>query len=164
MSQGGVIDGPEFARAGATLAGALQLGDLPRLSELGCSAALIRYEIRGGATARGKPALFVEATGTLELVCQRCLGTVAVPVALRTELELAESQEALDAADDDIDRVLATRAMAVAELVEDEAILALPMVPKHAQCPAHAEEADSGGERVSPFAALAALRTSRTKS
>jgi DUF177 domain-containing protein len=164
MSQGGFIDGPEFARAGATLAGALELGDLPRLSELGCSGARIRYEIRGGATAQGRPALHVEATGTLELACQRCLGTVVVPVAVNTELELAASQEALDGAEDDIDRVLATHAMAVAELVEDEVILALPMVPKHAQCPAHAEDSDSGGERVSPFAALAALQTGRTKS
>ena len=164
MSQGAVIDGLEFARAGATLAGALELEDLPRLSELDCSAAQIRYVIRGGATAQGKPALHVEASGTLELVCQRCLGTVAVPVALRTELELAESQQALDAATDDVDRVLAARSMDVAALVEDEVILVLPMVPKHVQCPSQAKDSNSVGERVSPFAALAALRTDRTKS
>jgi DUF177 domain-containing protein len=164
MSQGGVIDGLEFARAGGTLAGALELGDLTRLSELGCVGARIDYEIRGGSTAQGKPALHVEVTGTLELVCQRCLGTVAVPVRVNAELELATSQEEVDAADDDVDRVLAALSMEVAQLVEDEVILALPMVPKHAQCPAQGGESDSGGERVSPFAALAALRTGRTKS
>jgi uncharacterized protein len=164
MSQGGVIDGLEFARAGATLAGALELGDLTRLSELGCIGADIGYEIRGGATAQGKPALQVGATGVVNLVCQRCLGTVAVPVSVSTELELATSQKEVDAPDHDVDRVLATRSMGVAELVEDEVILALPMVPKHAQCPAYGGESDSGGEPVSPFAALAALRTGRTKS
>lgn len=164
MSQGGVIDGLEFARAGATRAGALEITDLPRLSELGCSAAQIRYVIRGGDSAQGRPALHVDATGTVELACQRCLESVAVPVAVHSELELAASQEAIDVADDEIDRVLASRSMAVAALVEDEVILTLPMVPKHAQCPAGMEDTDSGGERTSPFAALAVLRTGRTKS
>lgn len=164
MSQGGVIDGLEFARAGATLAGTLEIPDLPRLSELGCSVAQIRYVIRGGATAQGKPALHVDATGMVELACQRCLEAIAVPVAVRAELELAASQEAVDLADDDVDRVVASRSMVVAALVEDEVILALPMVPKHAQCGTGTEDSDSGGERASPFAALAVLRTGRTKS
>jgi len=164
MSQGGVIDGPEFARAGATLEGALEIPDLPRLAELGCSVASIRYVIRGGATPQGRPALYVDAMGTVALVCQRCLESVTVPVAVHSELELASSQEAVDLADDDIDRVVASRSMPVAALVEDEVILALPMVPKHEQCPAGAEDVKSGGERTSPFAALEVLRTGRTKS
>jgi DUF177 domain-containing protein len=164
MPQGGVIDGLEFARAGATLEGALQLPDLPRLSELGCSAAQVRFTIRGGATAQGKPALHVDATGMVELACQRCLETVAVPMTAHAELELAASQEAIDVADDDVDRVVASRSMPVAALVEDEVILALPMAPRHAECPAGSAESDSGGERESPFAALAVLRTGRTKS
>ncbi len=162
MSQGGVIDGLAFARAGATLAGALELADLPRLSELGCSTAQIRYTIRGGATTQARPALQVEASGGVEIACQRCLETLAVPVAVRTELELAASQEAIDLTDDDVDRVLASRSMAVATLVEDEVILALPMVPMHAQCPVRVD--GLADERASPFAALAALRTGRTKS
>lgn len=164
MSQGGIIDGPEFARAGATLAGILEIPALPRLAELGCSVAQIHYVIRGGATARGRPALNVDATGTVAIACQRCLEPVTVPVAVHSELELASSQEAVDRAEDDIDRVVASRSMPVAALVEDEVILAMPMVPKHAQCPARAEDVKPGGERASPFASLAALRTGRTKS
>ena len=164
MSQGAVIDGLDFARSGATLAGALEISDLPRLAELGCTVAQIQYVIRGAATAQGRPGLQIDATGSVELACQRCLEAVAVPVAAHAELELAESQEAVDLADDDIDRVVATRSMAVAALVEDEVILALPMVPKHATCPTHTEEQGAAGERTSPFAALAALRRSRTKS
>ena len=162
MSQG-VIDGFEFARAGATLAGTLGIADLPRVAELGCSVADIRYTVRGGATEQGKAALSIEAAGRVELACQRCLEPVEVPVDVRAELELAETQQAIDGADDDVDRVQASRSMAVDALVEDEVILALPMVPKHAQCAARAENEDSGGERASPFAALAALRTGRTE-
>ncbi|TFH26420.1 MAG: DUF177 domain-containing protein [Myxococcales bacterium] len=161
MSQCGVIDGLAFARAGTTLAGALDLADLPRLLELGCRQAWIRFAIRGDAARRGKPALHVEATGEVDLTCQRCLELVTVPIAVRTELELAASQAEIDLTDDDVDRVLADPSMAVSELVEDEVILALPMVPTHAQCPVRAD--DSGGERSSPFAALAALKTDRTK-
>jgi uncharacterized protein len=163
MSQGGVIDGLEFARAGATLAGTLELSDLPRLAELDCRGARIGYTIRGGTTAQGKPALHVEAGGKLELACQRCLESVEVPITVASELELADSQQAIDRADDEVDRVLATRSMPVAALVEDEVILALPMVPKHAECPARVEGTDKVGERDLPFAALAALRTGRTK-
>ena len=164
MSEGGVIDGLEFARAGATLAGTLELADLPRLAELDCRGARIDYTIRGGATARGRPALHVEAMGMLELPCQRCLEPVELPLTVASELELADSQQAIDRADDEVDRVLATRSMAVAALVEDEVILALPMVPRHARCPARLEDSDSDGGQASPFAALAALRTGRRKS
>jgi len=163
MSQGGVIDGPEFARAGATLAGTLEISDLPRVAEAGCSAAQISFAIRGGTTAQGRPALNVDATGTVVLVCQRCLEPVTVPVAVHSELELAASQEAVDLAQDDIDRVVASRSMSVATLVEDEVILALPMVAKHEQCPARGKDVKRGDERESPFAALAALRTGRRK-
>lgn len=161
MLQGGVIDGLDFARVGGRLAGTLELADLPRLAELGCNAARIEYAIRGGTTTRERPGLHVDATGQVDLACQRCLEPVAVKVAAHAELELVTSQREIDGADDDIDRVLASRSMEVAELVEDEVILALPMVPTHAECPVAASV--SGSERESPFAALAVLQSGRRK-
>jgi len=161
MSQGGVIDGLEFARTGATRSGTLEPGELPRLAELGCRAVELRYALRGGTSAQGKPMLLVEAAATLELECQRCLEALRLPIDVCTELELAESQEAIDAADDDVDRVLAARSMPVAALVEDEVILALPMVPMHARCTAGAR--DNAAARPSPFAELAGLVSGRAK-
>jgi uncharacterized protein len=162
MLQGGVIDGLDFARTGGTLAGTLELADLPRLAELGCSVARVDFAIRGGATAQGKPGLHVDATGRVDLACQRCLEPVAVQVVAHAELELVASQREIDGADDDIDRVLTSRSMAVSEMVEDEVILALPMVPTHDECPVAAS--DAGSKRESPFAALAVLQSGRTKS
>ena len=49
-------------------------------------------------------------------------------------MEFASSEAEITAADDDIERVVAGREMSVAALVEDEVLLALPMVPKHEQC------------------------------
>jgi uncharacterized protein len=161
MSHGGVIDGLEFARAGATQTGALELGQLPRLAEAGCRSAELRYSLSGGTSAQGKPVLRVVVTGTLELECQRCLNALPVPIDVRVELELGTSQEAIDAAEDDVDRVLAARAMPVAALVEDEVILALPMVPMHERCTPAANA--TGAARSAPFAELAGMLSGRAK-
>jgi uncharacterized protein len=76
---------------------------------------------------------------------------------LRSELLLAESEREIEAADDEIDRVLAGNAMDVAQLVEDEVLLALPMAPRHEKCAGSREGAETGG-RASPFAELAKLK------
>lgn len=155
MSQAGQIDGLQFARERGRRSGHLELDTLPRLAELGCRFAQIDYSIEGGQNAEQRPCLRVEIEGGLELECQRCLGLLEHSVAVRRELELAVDPGFIETADDDIDRVLATRSMDVAGLVEDELILELPMVPMHEQCEA-VDKAST--EKPSPFAALAALK------
>jgi uncharacterized protein len=159
MSRAGAIDGRRFANERGVLAGALAIGDLPRLAELGCEAATLRYAVRGGVDANGRATIGVEANGELQLTCQRCLGALAMPLTVASVLELADSQADIDAADDERDRILASPSMDVAGLVEDEAILALPMVPMHEQCEAAA--ATAAREDRSPFAALAGLKERR---
>ena len=90
-------------------------------------------------SALGKPALHLIASGRVSVQCQRCLEPVVVPMAVDQELELAATQAAIDGAEDEVDRVLATRTMDVAVLVEDELLLALPMVARHDTCPTPAE-------------------------
>jgi uncharacterized protein len=100
--------------------------------------------------------LRVVARGFAAMTCQCCLGPVDVRLEAESELELAESEAAIEAADDGADRVVATAAMDVVTLVEDELILALPMVPRHEECaPRGAQGQDEAG---SPFAALAGLK------
>jgi uncharacterized protein len=156
MSRAGTIDGPQFARDRGTVSGTLGIEALRRLAESGCEAATIRYTVRGGANAEGHPCLAIEASGALRLVCQRCLGALVYPVELSVELELAMSEREIAAAEDEVDRVLATRAMDVAALVEDEILLVLPMAPVHERCAPETGQRDSG--RASPFDALAGLR------
>ena len=84
------------------------------------------------------------------LACQRCLDAVEFPVALSVALELAVSEREIVEADDDVDRVLATNAMDVAALVEDEVLLAVPYAPRHEQCNARAADASAAPQR--PFA------------
>jgi len=54
------------------------------------------------------------------------------------------------------DRVLASKEMALRDLVEDELILSLPYAPRHEDCEPRHEEIDGRGERAinSPFAGL----------
>ena len=156
MLQPAAIDGLAFARTAGVLKGQLGLESLPRLAQSGCSGAVLDFVLTGDINERGKPELRLTVDGSVRLECQRCLGDVDLPLRLEARLELASGEAEILADDDDIDRVVAGRDMSVAVLVEDEVILALPMVPKHEQCRAAAEA--EGGAEPSAFQALAALR------
>jgi uncharacterized protein len=156
MSQPGVIDGLQFARTGAEVRGKLGPAQLPRLVEMSCGVGEIAYAIKGGVNSEGKPALHVQATGTLQLVCQRCLGPLPHELSVDVELELSESLREIAQAEDEVDRVLASRTMDVAQLVEDELILTLPISPKHEACDMGTGEQTSA--KPSPFALLERLK------
>lgn len=156
MSQPRLIDGLLFARGAETLKGTLDPSRLLRLAEMRCATTGLTYELRGRTDAEGRGWLQVLANGTLTLECQRCLGPFTFPLALRSELLLAESERNIETADDDIDRVLAGKAMDVWQLIEDEVLLALPMAPRHEQCDGKRDGAEPG--RSSPFAELAKLK------
>ena len=156
MLQPAVIDGLAFARSAGVLKGRLGMDSLPRLAQSGCSGAALDFILSGEINERGKPGLRLAVTGSVRLECQRCLGEVEWPLRIETQLELAVAEAEMLAADDDIDRVVAGHDMNVAVLVEDEVILALPMVPKHERCQA-AAGAD-GDSKPSAFQALAALK------
>jgi uncharacterized protein len=158
------IDGLQFARSGSEISGNLTPDQLPRLAELGCSTGGIKYRLTGLVNARGKPALAMLIEGEGQMRCQRCLEPLSVVLSGSAELELSKALAEIEQADDEIDRVLAGHAMNVAAMVEDEAILALPMVPRHDQCIAAdavdvAGAAESPQAKVdSPFSVLAALK------
>jgi uncharacterized protein len=157
MSQPGVIDGLAFARGGSQVQGVLPEKALPRLAEAVSRVGEVSYAVRGGFNERDKPSIRVEARADLELTCQRCLEAMVLPISVVAELELSEDEREIAQAEDDIDRVLATPAMQVAQLVEDELLLALPDVPKHAACAAPGD-AVGGKGRPSPFEVLKGLK------
>ena len=134
MSQAGVIDGLHFAHTALEQRGSLGVEQLPRLAQMQCSTASVEYHLRGGRASNGKPCLRISVRGSIELICQRCLSPLPVPIAVDVELQLAESLREISEADDHVDRVLSSRHMDVGQLVEDEMILVLPMVPRHEAC------------------------------
>ena len=69
-----VIDGFEFASAGASKQGVWPLGDFPRLRDvLASDAGEVAYELEGVRDGRDRPSLRVRVRGALQLRCQRCL-------------------------------------------------------------------------------------------
>jgi len=156
MSQPRLIDGLPFARGAETLAGTLDPSRLMRLAEMRCAAQGLSYVLRGRTDFQGRCWLQITANGTFTLECQRCLEPFTIPLAIRTELLLAESEQEIEAADDEFDRVLAGKEMDVGLLVEDELILAMPMAPRHAQCGAGRMGVEA--DRPSPFAELVKLK------
>src|SRR5471030_1266060 len=156
MLQPAAIDGLAFARNAAVLEGRLGMESLPRLAQSGCSGSVFDFVLTGEINERGKPGLKLALDGSMRLQCQRCLGSLELPLHLEAQLEFASSEAEITATDDDIERIVAGREMSVAALMEDEVLLALPMVPKHEQCSIVAGLGASA--EPSAFQALAALR------
>ena len=159
MSHQPVINGAEFAAAGATQQGVLPLGGFPRLRDmLASDAGEIAYAVKGVRDERGRPSLRVSVQGTLLLRCQRCLEALRYAVKADELLVLAASQAEIDAEPADAqspDRVIAAAEMPVRDLIEDELILAVPYAPRHASC--EGRPSPGGQGKTSPFAGLRGL-------
>jgi len=104
------------------------------------------------------------------LTCQRCLQPFEVPLALDRRLRFVRGEAQAEALDAEIeDDVLALgRSIDLRELVEDELLLALPLVPRHGRCPQPLPVAlgaepvpDDPPERPHPFAALQVLKAGK---
>jgi uncharacterized protein len=116
---------------------------------------------RGGEP---QPWLHLQAEARLSLQCQRCLGPVPVALDVRRSFLFVADEDAAALADADSEHdVLAlTRALDLRELVEDELVLALPLVPRHEVCqvplPLTENPEEPQHEEPNPFAALAVLK------
>jgi uncharacterized protein len=155
-----INDAFAFARDSRTLEGVLAVAKLERLHDLlAAVTGEIPWRLEGFKGVRGEPLLRLTVGGTLALACQRCLGAVSFDLDIDSLLEIVPadaelSQDELE--DDSRDFLPVERELDVAELVEDEILLALPVAPRHEKCglPGVADV----GERVNPFAALAGLK------
>jgi uncharacterized protein len=156
MLQPAAIDGLAFARNAAVLKGRFGLESLPRLAQSGCLGSVVDFVLEGEINERGRPGLKLNVDGSVRLECQRCIESLDFPLHLEVRLQLAASEAEIAAAEDDVERVLAGREMSVAAMVEDEVILALPMVPKHDRCGVAVEL--GANAQTSAFQALAALK------
>jgi uncharacterized protein len=141
------LDVAKFARAGANLAGEMPLQSLQRLSEGTCAPVdevpgLVSWgatgshrQVLGGAP---KLRLRLQAQTTLWLNCQRCLQPMAVSLQIDRTFRFARSDEEaaeLDETSEDEDFLALGRPLDLPSLVEDELIMALPIVPRHETCP-----------------------------
>lgn len=167
-----VIDTQEFARTGLALSGAQAPTEFPRLLEaLSGPEGRIAWRLSGERRARpeggAESFMVLDLEGEVQVPCIRCLKPVQATLGDRRLFKLALTErEAVreDADTDDYDVIVDERQFDVLTLVEDEAILALPIAPRHDDCSlpdlgAAAETPEPRSERPNPFAALAGLKS-----
>ncbi len=161
-----LIDAFEFCRLGETREGEFSVADMPRLvAEAVDPAGMVRWSLSGGRHPQGHPQLTLAVAGTVMLRCQRCLTPYAFAIDARAVLVLAHDEAGADELeasldDDALEVVAASRQFSVSELVEDEALLALPVSPRHDVCPSQQSSLEGAQEdkAPSPFAVLKNLK------
>jgi uncharacterized protein len=159
----------ELARERQSVMGELSLAAMPRLrASLARPDGHLAYRIFGVVDELGRPGAEMQLSANLVLECQRCNQELAYPLRRDARFRFVSSEEELNALpieDDDVDVIVGSRHMDIAAWVEDEAILSLPLVPRHDDCgPAVAfpeQDREEEGARPNPFAALAGLKAGR---
>jgi uncharacterized protein len=124
-----------------------------------------RAEFRAAAAGDREPWLHLVASTRAWLTCQRCLQPLEQVLEVDRWLHFVRGEaqaEALDAESED-DVLALPRWLDLRDLVEDELLLALPLVPRHSACPG-ALPMSVGGDLTgpeslrNPFAALESLK------
>ncbi len=127
-------------------------------------------EMRASASG-GSPDvwLHLEASALVPLTCQRCLAPVDTPLAVDRWFRFVADEAAAEAQDDDCEEdLLALEPRPnLLDVLEDELLMELPLVPMHDTCPtsvalgssAPADGIDQDASpRRNPFAELAKLK------
>jgi uncharacterized protein len=124
-----------LADRGVTLEGELPIGKLTRLeSLLHSDAGSVRATLRFRQRHDGWLASELEYRGAVELVCQRCLEPYRHELGGTVNVVLADSASLPAAVPEGFEPFeLEDGRLRPAELVEEELIVALPLVPKHAR-------------------------------
>ncbi len=167
------VDIAAFAKQGGEASGVWPLTALDRLcgeahTEAKPAASQhAEWRAIGETRARrgGEPQIWLhmECDARLGLVCQRCLQPVDTAVHAQRSFQFV-ADEALAAeidADSEEDVLALSRTLNLIELVEDELLLALPLVPRHPTCPQPLKQPDDAEpleERANPFAVLGELK------
>ena len=167
------LDIKAFAQAGAGLQGETPLADWPRLLQeqfAESAGAVVRWRLAGRMVpvtgGAAQVAMGLQAEVDLVQQCQRCLSAVVQKVEAERDFLFVADEATAEALDEDseADVLVISRDFDALSLVEDELILALPLVPRHEVCPEAVTMAvsdpdvDAAQERPHPFAALASLK------
>jgi uncharacterized protein len=125
-----IVDADVCARAGSTLERHFSVAELPRLQEAGGQDGS-RIDVRlRFSSFDGKPAIDGALSGTVRLQCQRCMEPVSIPIDERFQVLLVQQERAEEPGG--YEPVIADAAhFDVRWLAEEQALLALPLVPLH---------------------------------
>lgn len=174
------LDIKAFAQAGGHLAQHEALLKYPRLAEE--AHGLLHPDLRVDWQADAEmcsdggnghqPWLHLRVEATFPMQCQRCLGPVDMPLWVERSFRFVPDEATAEALDEDFEEDLLALSpdFDLHTLIEDELLMALPVVPRHDECPESVTLASSSedfeaanAEKPNPFAALASLRVGKSK-
>jgi len=149
---------------GGRLNGFISLDKMARLSaQLASNDGFVEAQLSFGKDVQGIRLVRGTIKTELQLTCQRCLEVVSYPLDLKLSLALiASAEQAEDLPEEYEPLVLDSPALSLTTLIEDELLLALPIVAMHPEttCSINKEVAAENEtvEKPHPFATLAQLK------
>jgi uncharacterized protein len=152
-----LVDPILLAERGERLTGTLPLKLMPRLKQA-CVDDEAEVQVDLGFV-RGLGSDLCEMQGRLttqvHVTCQRCLEPMELELETRPELVFARPGGREPLSEEAAEIIEVDKPISLAELVEEELLLALPMIPLHAleHCPAR-EYAATWRGKTNPFAVL----------
>jgi uncharacterized protein len=171
------IDVRKFALAGVALSGQDALLNYERLAldlqrdAVDFDQKTVTWSARGEAITppggSAQPWLHVHAQAQVPMVCQRCLGAVDVGLDIHSAFRFVATEAIAMAEDDEAeeDLLVLSKQFDLQALIEDELLMALPIVPKHEVCPVDVKLASTDEEfkaaltqKPNAFAALGSLK------
>lgn len=169
------LDPWRAVKSGSSFHGSFGLSELSRLSaavvaEGDGEPATVEYSLSFERDAEGRACARGWIRSRLRLRCQRCLGEVSVPVDVPLALVLLASERGATDIPPDMDPwIVEDDRIRPMDLIEDELLLAIPVVPRHepGDCRAPAEtqvttnsdvSSVMSTERENPFGILADLK------
>ncbi|MGB6976162.1 MAG: YceD family protein [Gammaproteobacteria bacterium] len=137
------IEPIRLADRGAVLQGSLSFQEMPRLLEVIVNTVGEIYIFLNFAKdEQGIRSICGKIQTTLALTCQRCLQPVAYPVDVAVRVWPVASESEIAEMPENYDPLLVTaEPMRLTEIIEEEILLSLPIVAKHAtgKCPVKLE-------------------------
>ena len=171
------LDARAFARSAGALRGTTPLPDFARVAHDcvgGGVGTVVRWSadgtLRTGLDGEAQLMLHLQIDTTLPLTCQRCLEPVETAIAVEQWFRFVPDEATADAQDDgsEEDLLVESAQFNLRELVEDELVLAMPLIPAHTACPTaprlSASDADfdeAGPAKPHAFAVLAKLKSGK---
>lgn len=157
------------AAAGASFCGELRIAELPRLCQaVHVPRGMVRFSLKLGRDTEGRVILSGALQAVLILECQRCLRPMELPMTIELNMALVSGAGEAGALPERYEPLyIENRLIRPLELIEDELLLALPLIPRHGamNCvnPALLEDSSPRGEQApNPFAALADWKARQT--
>lgn len=160
------VDASRMVQARRSFHGTLPLASLGRLREsLAAADGVADYDLEFGRDELGVDYLALHVKAELPLVCQRTLEVYRQPVEIDQRMGLIASEHEEAALPPGYEPLMVTDGeIRPADVIEDELILALPVVPLKPGAPLDWNEepdtAPAEEETPSPFAVLAGLKKS----